>query len=312
MIDTNTLVKFGDMVKGGGLDAIFIPTNTSTGRSETTSGYAGVVLSSPKAIKEVVAVSASNGFDASGSTTPITLRLYASNTMPTSATNGTLLGTASFTDVNAETTKTIVSINQTTLYTHVWLTMYSGVWCVLSHLYITEATEADTFTNVINNSVIVKSVNEVVPLNWTSAEIIQYRIKPILVNQNGVINVDLFTNVTHRGDYTGYLGVVGYSGGVYSRSADNIIELISKPFVRLPNAVSGGNIIDRDPHHYGAISVNVSTPIICNKYYQFTVYGSAHSTGSSSNGLAAVLSEYGDGLNCLRLTVNYGYSLIQG
>lgn len=312
MIDTTSLVKFGDMVKGGGLAAILLPTNIGTGYSETTSGYVGVVLSAPTAIKEAVVVSASNGFDASGSTSPITLKLYGSNSMPISPTNGDLLCSTTFTDINATTTKTLVSTNQITTYTHVWVAMYSGVWCILEKISFNEATVSDSVINVTTNSVIIKSANEVIPLTWNGDEILQYRTKPILVNQNGVINVDLFANLTHRGDHTGYLGVVGYSGGVYSRSADNLTELLTKPFVRLPNAVSGGNIIDRDPHHYGAISINVATPIICNKYYQFTVYGSSHSTGSSSNGLAAVLSEYGNGLNALRLTVNYGYDLIQG
>lgn len=135
LIDTTSLTKIGDMVSGGGLPAAINPNDSgATGYKQATTGWGGVTLAAPTPIFSVDVTSAANGFDASGLTTPVTLQLYGKQgAAPTSSTNGTLLGSLSFTDVNATTTKTINSTDTTTEWDHVWVRGTTGVW------FITEA-----------------------------------------------------------------------------------------------------------------------------------------------------------------------------
>lgn len=133
LIDTSGLTKIGDMPSGGGLPAAINPSDGgSTGYKQATIGWGGVTLSAPAAIHSADVTSATNGFDASGLTTPITLQLWAKQgAAPANGTDGTLIGSVGpFTDVNATTVKTIASNNTTTEWDHVWVRGTTGVWFV--------------------------------------------------------------------------------------------------------------------------------------------------------------------------------------
>lgn len=141
LIDTSSLVKIGDMTSGGGLaGAISHTDGGTTGYKPATIAWAGVTLSAPAPIQNVEVTSATNGFDASGLTTTITLQLYGKQgTAPANGTNGTLLGSITFTDVNATTTKTINSNDTTTEWDHVWVRGTTGVWVVTDSMKFYEA-----------------------------------------------------------------------------------------------------------------------------------------------------------------------------
>ena len=133
LIDTAPLLKIGDMLSGGGVTAaVNTGDGGATGYKQSTTGWAGVALATSTAISHVEVTSAANGFDASGSQTSITLRLYGrQGTAPGHGTNGVLLGTLGpFTDVNATTTRTIQSTDTTTQWDYIWVTGTTGVWTV--------------------------------------------------------------------------------------------------------------------------------------------------------------------------------------
>jgi hypothetical protein len=131
---TTGLTIFGDMTLGNGINGIF---SGGYGYKEATVGYAGYVFASPANIAEMKVDSAALGFDASGSTTSITLELYARESgTPANSTDGTLLGTLSFTDVNAAQTKTIPSSNQSANFSCAWIRVTTGVWALCSNALI--------------------------------------------------------------------------------------------------------------------------------------------------------------------------------
>lgn len=138
LIPLTGLTTFGDMTQGGGLAAIFDSNSWTAGRKEATVGYAGVVFNTLKNIDSVQLDSALNGFDASGLSTSITLELYAKESgTPSSGTDGTLLGSLSFTDTESVLTKTITSSNKSTLFNCAWIRITTGVWanCVEARFY---------------------------------------------------------------------------------------------------------------------------------------------------------------------------------
>jgi hypothetical protein len=142
------LTKFGNMTGGDGLAGIFDSNAGTYGYSETTDGYAGAVLSEPVPIFDAQIDSTDNGFDASGLTSQITIDLYGKSTAgtPSSATDGTLLATTTFTDINAGITKTLVSSDNLTKFYSVWFRIRTGVWAI--------AREMRFYKNVVGAQVI--------------------------------------------------------------------------------------------------------------------------------------------------------------
>lgn len=127
LIDISSATTIGDMTAGGGLAALKDGNTATAGRKEATSGYCGVVVASK--IDSGQIDSADNGFDGSGLTTSITIKLFGKvSGTPSSATDGTELGSTTFTDVNSLTTKTITSSDKTTVFNSVWFTISTGVW----------------------------------------------------------------------------------------------------------------------------------------------------------------------------------------
>jgi hypothetical protein len=117
---------------------VFDGDDLTSAHRESTTGYAGIALSAPTQIESVQFVSQSNGFDASGSATTITLQAYCKTTtgLPANADDGTSIGSLTFTDAEAVTTKLIASNNSALQCRYVWGKVTTGVWSALTELRV--------------------------------------------------------------------------------------------------------------------------------------------------------------------------------
>lgn len=314
-IDARSFPSFGDMTSGSALAAIFDGNGATTGYAQTTTGYAGLDLrASPHRIDKVRVMSPSNGYDASGLTTPITLTLYAkSGAQPSTSTDGVVLGALSFTDVNAAGYQEISSSDKLTQWDWIWVRGSTGVWTVFAEVefYAADAPVEPIPYPSKRQVVYFRSCDAITPLPYAHAEIGVFRI-PICLEEEAVASIDFQANVKHRGDITGFLGVVGFAFAVDHRSGTTYASLATQPWTPIRNRASGGNIINRDPHHYGAAVIKTNKTLVPG-FHEFRVTGSAHSSGAVGvDGLAAVLAENGRGLNGFRITLNKDAVLVEG
>lgn len=129
LVDRTTGTNIGNMTLGGDLAAAFDGNTSHThaaGALLGGTGYVGKSYVTGKRITKIFTHSSSNlGWTDNGAGTysgNVTLSLYAKNGSPSSSTDGTLLGSETFVDTNGSTqTRTIMSNDTTTTYTHVWL-----------------------------------------------------------------------------------------------------------------------------------------------------------------------------------------------
>ena len=92
-----------------------------TAGNGTANGWAGYTLTTSKRVYQCIFYGANNqGYTNTSAT--VTLSFYGkTGTAPSSATDGTLLGTTgSFSDVSSTNAKTIISTDQETIWDHVW------------------------------------------------------------------------------------------------------------------------------------------------------------------------------------------------
>lgn len=305
-IDVSCAAKFGSLTLGGGLAAAFDNNGGTIAYTDSTTGFVGVSLPDPKRIDRVEAVSATNGFDASGLSTSITLQLYGKKgAAPTSATDGVLVGVASFIDQNVQRTVSLQSNDKVTLFDHVWLLLSTGAWSVVADLRLFEAPEPEPIpepeTLAPGSHVFIKSCDQNVPLTSSGAEIQQFRIQVALSEPRKVL-LDFHGDVIHVGSGSDASVAVGFSFWLAKRSASTLAALQLAPFVTIRSAVGGGNVAERNPQHYGNKSICTAVEIDAG-FHEFSVIGNGHTDGSSTQGLLQVLSEYGMGINCLRVTV---------
>ncbi len=312
------------MTRGGGLVSLFDNSNQTGAWAESTLGWAGVDFgSSPQAISQAVLFSASNGFDASGLASSIRLRLYGKNgSAPTGPTDGTLLGTLGyFTDPNAATSRTITTAN-TEAWRYVWATVETGVWAILLdiELYDREGVAAPpppppppSFTLLAaERTVVGRSINSPTLLTTPFVELEGFRTR-LRIDQPAGALVDVRTDVVHRGEFTGYTGVLSIGMLVGYRYAATAEGVAAAAVQRVPNAVVGCNLMNRDPHHYEKLHAcgDLAMPA---GFYEFTVFMNAATdvpAYAQTNGLAALLIEGGSGLNRLRIVVDKGLTVIQ-
>ena len=315
MLDLTGLTPFGNMVSGGGLAAVLDSNPGTTGYAQATTGYCGVDLVTPKRIGYVEIVSATNGYDASGLTSQITLKLYGKNTSaPANATDGTLIGTLGpFMDTNAQLIKTIMSTDLVTEYRYVWAVITTGVWAVAATLRVFEAGEiVEPVASSAVRFKVVRRCDELTPLTFVGTPIPAFQAF-VRLNGPAELAVSFQANVVHRGEFTGVNGTVGYGFAVLYRTATTFAELASAAWETICS--SGGNICERNPHHYGAAAIvgDVSFLQAGGCFIEFAVTGSAHSDLSvGTNGLAAILAEGGRGLNGFRLLFDTEMDVISG
>lgn len=302
-IDLSGLTRIGNMTSGSGLNALFDGNEGTTGYAAGTSGYGGVTFGSAQAIDRVQVVSASNGFDASGSSTSITLKLYGkTGSAPASATDGTLLGSIGpFTDVEAVTTHTIFSNDTTSTWDHAWVNFATGVWCIAGEIRFYAPLGAPSVAAAAR-AVYKKSLDSHFLLPWSPIEIQGFRID-LQVDTDTVALIDFHADVTHRGEFTGFNGVVGVGLKVAYQTAATFANVPGATVNEVPNMIGGFNISERDPHHYGATSLT-GVLQLASGFYRFSVRGSSHSTGSGADGLAGILFEPSRGLNVLRVVTD--------
>ena len=305
LIDLNGCTKIGNLTSGGGLASVFDGENTTVGYAQATSGYAGVSLPAPKRIDRVEVSSAENGFDASGLETAITLQLYGKvGVAPSSSTDGVLLGSTAFTDQNLRRTITVASSDKSTEFNHVWVRVVTGVWSILAELRVFEAGEVEPLPEPEplppGMHVLLKSCDGAVALTHYGAELPQFRIQLLLAEPRQVA-IDFSACTVHTGTGADFNVPVGYSFRICHRSAANAAGLAPAPFIERPNAVDGGNILNRTQHYGNAAIVDgLELPAGLS---EISVIGSGHTDGSTTPGLIRMLVEGGKGLNRLRVLV---------
>lgn len=127
MIDRTSGTNIGSMTAAGGLAAAFdgVTVQNATACCSTpsgTSGYVGKTLASASKIDHAVVYSASDAGFVSSANPEVTLELYAkTGAAPASATDGTLLGTHTMTDVQQTNIVELTSSDKATAFAHVWV-----------------------------------------------------------------------------------------------------------------------------------------------------------------------------------------------
>lgn len=315
------MTAFGNMTFGGGLSAAL--SNTGNAYAQDVTGWIGKDVDTSRQLQAVRVTSQTNGFDASGSTSEITIQVRGSNTLPTSAMSGVVIGSLpTFTDVNALTTKT-VWVTALSTYAYVWVNVFTGVWSAVTNVEyvyttpapapapapaptptptVTSSDSATIFKKVAANTVVKKACDAglVMPQGAAVISPFTYRFE-ILRPTVCVLNFQ--ANFVHRGEklIPQYLGVVGVGVSVEYRKSATEASVSSAPLKRFDNASSGINIYDRNPAHYGAVAISTAE-LLTAGFYELVVYGSAHTDADSRDGIAAFLVEGGRGLNGLVLT----------
>lgn len=302
MIDPSGLVAFGNMGSGGGLSAIFNP-DASTGYATVTTGWAGLTLSEPARLKSVTITSATNGFDASGLTTPVTIRMYGKvGPAPTGPSDWTMLASTTFTDVNAATVKTLTSADQITQFDHVGFSITTGVWAIAQYVQFEEATAATALLptpELTTRTAYQSRIDTEINLPWATAELPQTRWAPLYIPAPCNALVDLNCDFRHR-NVSGYAGPIGIGWTFGARYGTSLEAMIAAPWQPLVKAQTQIASIE---HHYAPCCASGAVAL-AQGYYQFSFKGSAHTTANTFDGNACLLVESGVGYNSARLIVS--------
>lgn len=129
LIDRTTGTAIGNMNTSGGLAAAF-DGNTNQARTacaeiqDATEGYIGKTFAVPTALESVTVYGSNNTGYIRNSNPSVTINLYGkTGAAPGSATDGTLLGTLTFTDTSNESgnPRQVNSSNTTTYWDHGWV-----------------------------------------------------------------------------------------------------------------------------------------------------------------------------------------------
>lgn len=305
-IDTSTSPKFGNLTLGGGTLAAFDNNVASTAYGETRDGFIGTSLQEAKRISSVEVVSASNGFDASGLTTNITIHLYGKvGSAPTTNVDGVLIGAVSTTDQNVQRVVTLQSNDTITLFDHIWVRLLTGVWSVVAELRLFEAPEPKPdeplLPLVAGSHVFRKSCNSLIPLVSSGSEVQQFRTTFCLDEPRNIL-LDFHAAVIHTGVGADAGVAVGYSFWICRRSAKTLTALKAAPFINLPNMFTGDNVSERNPQHYGTLSI-CDAEVLDAGYHEYSITTNGHTDGSATQGILKLSVEAGMGLNCLRVVV---------
>lgn len=317
LIDTSALVKFGDLTSGGGLSAAINPSDGgATGYKTATTGWAGVTLGTASAVSHVEVTSATNGFDASGSATQITLKLYGKQgSAPTSATNGTLLGTMGpFTDVNSATTRTIASTDTSTAWNHLWVVGTTGVW------FITEAMKfyapdppAGAPQPIDSERYILRSVcNTATLLGYQLTQLNGFN-QDVRIETDAVATFNFRADIVHRGGITGYNDALSLGGVLFYKKSATWAGIPGASWQQIANGVAGRNLCERNPQHYETLHVTGALDLEAGNYYRFGIQANAKTDTppyQTTDGLAGLLVEGGGGLNQFLTTIDHGAVLV--
>jgi hypothetical protein len=315
MIDVSAATIFGNMTSGAGLNTIFDGDSSTGGYYQGTVGYAGVSLTTASTVASAEFVSANQGFDGSGLTTDITLKLFGKNgASPIGPYDGTLLGQESFVDQNTQRTITVTSGDTTTEYAHIWGVVECGVWAELKELRLYESgvvippppAEIPYTLERTHVQVLHKTCNTLLPLTQAEMNVEEFQMN-LEVPVAGSFDIDFVINVTHRGETLSpaYIGAVGIGARVKYKYAPAEAGLASASWEWLPKSATNGiNIDERNPAHYANVAT-VSGLDAQAGFYQFSIFMSAHTDGTTQDYTAAILKE-ADGINGFRIRYTPG------
>ena len=135
---TPTGSTFGDMTANGGLAAAFDGSTSQDSsvcalRASVTSAYCGKAFSSAQKISRVDTYGSNVGY-IGGTNASLTITIYGNSSAPANATDGTSIGSTTFTDGDAVQLKQI-TCDSTTAYQYVWATITTGA---AKNLYLAE------------------------------------------------------------------------------------------------------------------------------------------------------------------------------
>ena len=128
-IDRTLGTNIGDMTSAGGLAAAFDGTTSQASTASASasgfniSGYVGKTGNIARIISSAIVYGSNNAGFYSGADPSTTISLYGkTGSAPANGTNGTLLGSVTFTDTaNQSAGQTITSSDLTTLWNHWWV-----------------------------------------------------------------------------------------------------------------------------------------------------------------------------------------------
>lgn len=128
LIDRTTGTNIGDVTENGGLAAVFDGITSQSGadgarKSSATFAYFGKTTAVPTALESVIAFGSNNLGFVNNINPSTTLDLYGKQgSAPANSTDGTIIGTTTFTDTADESAgRSIACSDQATYWDHVWV-----------------------------------------------------------------------------------------------------------------------------------------------------------------------------------------------
>jgi hypothetical protein len=131
-ISLGALTSIGNMTGGGGLATVFDGDTTEDFASSATrnnsGNYVGKTMAAPTVIHSAVVYGTNDQGFISGSNPSVTLDLYGKQgTAPANATDGTVIGTVTFTDTADESAGRSITSDSAVLWDHVWVTQNANL-----------------------------------------------------------------------------------------------------------------------------------------------------------------------------------------
>lgn len=133
LIDRTAGTNIGDMTGAGGLAAAFDGDTTENkdacARVEASPGWVGKTLAASKIFGKAIIYGSDNAGFAGNSNPTITLTMYGkTGSAPANSTDGTVLGTTSFSDTADESAgREISSTNEAAAWAHIWVRVSDSV-----------------------------------------------------------------------------------------------------------------------------------------------------------------------------------------
>lgn len=205
-------------------------TTTAAARVGATNGYIGKSFASPRRIYRATVYGTNNAGYLSGSNPSVTITLYGkTGAAPASGTDGTVLGSVTFTDTNNEsaTPREIVSSNQTAAYDHVWV-------------YISGASGTHTYVGAVE----INGVSPYIDLTLMNAVFDgRYNSSVTLLNERTGIDIGGYRNVRLLGStITGFArgGVtprIIFNRDVHHTRIHNCLNVVVDGYIQDANAL---------------------------------------------------------------------------
>lgn len=274
LIDASQCTLTGNLTLSGGLAALYDGNAGTYAHIEQTTGWAGLDFSTPRRIDRVELVAAGNGFDASGSTGTITIRLYGKKDGVSH-----LLGTWSQNDPNAAITVTINSADKFTMFDGIYFDLQTPVWCLVCEARFYEADEA-LVTKPYYSKVIETPVE--IHVGYTPMHDLFQVIQII-----GPTRLSIASKVSLK--LEGYSYGIGYGMSFALRGPSETysgvavpVSLGDTPPAFIEGGLDGGNI-EPPALHYARTVVMTSVELSQPGFYRIEPYMNVHGSSADPN-----------------------------